>query len=98
MSFVLIYHSVLAAIASGNATRGGIAGYVGRKAADIGHPLTVLEGSQLIVREADPLRAGRSYYRICEPLNGGAGFDDALRGAAAADPLVQLVGLAELYR
>ncbi len=63
-----IYHGVLAAIADGNHTRGGIAGYVGRKATDIGHVLTVLEDSQLIARETDPFRKGRSFYRIREPL------------------------------
>jgi hypothetical protein len=63
-----IYHAVLSAIASGNATRGGIAGHIGRKSPDIGHPLAVLEDSQLITRDADPFRKGRSLYRICEPL------------------------------
>lgn len=63
-----IYHAVLGAIAAGNATRGGIAGHIGRKSPDIGHPLTVLEDSQLIVREVDPFRKGRSVYRINEPL------------------------------
>jgi AAA+ ATPase superfamily predicted ATPase len=63
-----IYHGVLAAIAAGNSTRGGIASYVGRKSPDIGHPLTVLEDAQLIIREGDPFRKGRSLYRVCEPL------------------------------
>jgi uncharacterized protein len=63
-----LYHSVLSAIASGNAARGGIASHIGRKSPDIGHPLTVLEDSQLITREADPFRRGRSMYRITEPL------------------------------
>jgi uncharacterized protein len=63
-----IYHAVLAAIAEGNNTRGGVASCIGRKSPDIGHPLAVLEDSQLIAREADPFRKGRSYYRICEPL------------------------------
>jgi uncharacterized protein len=63
-----IYHAVLGAIASGNATRGGIASHIGRKSTDIGHPLTVLEDSQLIARETDPFRKGRSLYRITEPL------------------------------
>jgi hypothetical protein len=63
-----IYHAVLGAIASGNATRGGIASFIGRKSPDIGHPLAVLEDSQLITREADPFRKGRSWYRITEPL------------------------------
>jgi len=34
----------------------------------LGHPLTVLEDSQLITRETDPFRKGRSLYRITEPL------------------------------
>ena len=37
-----LYHSVLAAIAGGNATSGGIAGYIGRKSGDLAHPLNVL--------------------------------------------------------
>lgn len=63
-----LYHSVLAAVAEGNATRGGIASYIGRKTADISHPLTVLEDCGLVVREPDAIRTGRSRYRIAEPL------------------------------
>lgn len=63
-----LYHSVLAAVAEGNATRGGIAGYIGRKATDLQHPLTVLEDVGLLVRAPDPFRSGRSGYRITEPL------------------------------
>jgi uncharacterized protein len=63
-----LYHSVLAAVAAGNNTRGGIAGYIGRKAADIGHHLNVLEDSHLLVREPDVFRSGRTVYRIAEPL------------------------------
>lgn len=63
-----LYHSVLAAVAEGNATRGGIAGYIGRKATDLQHPLTVLADAGLLVRDPDPLRSGRSRYRITEPL------------------------------
>jgi uncharacterized protein len=63
-----LYHSVLGAIAAGNATRGGIASHIARKSPDIGHPLAVLEDSQLITRKADPFRKGRSLYRITEPL------------------------------
>jgi AAA+ ATPase superfamily predicted ATPase len=65
---VALYHSVLAAVAEGNASRGGIAGYIGRKATDLQHPLTVLEDAGLLLREPDPLRSGRSNYRITEPL------------------------------
>lgn len=63
-----LYHSVLAAVAAGNNTRGGIAGYVGRRAADIGHHLNVLEDCGLLRREQDLFRSGRSTYRIAEPL------------------------------
>lgn len=55
-------------MAEGNTTRGGIAGYIGRKATDLQHPLTVLEDAGLLARDADPLRSGRSNYRITEPL------------------------------
>lgn len=63
-----LYHSVLAAVAQGNTTRGGIAGYIGRKSVDISHPLNVLEDSHLLARETDVFRAGKSQYRITEPL------------------------------
>ena len=63
-----LYHSVLAAIASGNRTRGAIATYIGRPADTVGHPITVLEDTGMIVRESDALRQARSYYRIAEPL------------------------------
>ncbi|MCO5966932.1 ATP-binding protein [Actinoallomurus soli] len=54
-----LYHSILAAVASGNNTRGGIAGYIGRKSADIGHRLNVLEDCHLLRRDADLFRSGR---------------------------------------
>lgn len=63
-----LYHSVLAAIADGNRTNGAIASYVGRKSADITHPLNVLEDAALISREADVFRRGRWLYRVTEPL------------------------------
>lgn len=63
-----IYHSVLAAIANGNNTNGGIANYIGRKSDQITHPLNVLEDSALISREPDVFRSGRFRYRIVEPL------------------------------
>ncbi len=63
-----LYHSVLAAIASGNTTNGGIANYVGRKSDQITHPLNVLEDCALIAREPDLFRPGRFTYRTVEPL------------------------------
>ncbi|MGA5759292.1 ATP-binding protein [Nonomuraea bangladeshensis] len=65
---MVTYHAVLSAIAAGNATRGGIADHMGRKSPDIGHPLSVLEDSHLIAREADAFRKGRTHYRIREPV------------------------------
>lgn len=63
-----LYHSVLAAIATGHTTRGGIADYVGRKSSDLAHALNVLEDAALIRREEDPLHARRSTFRVTEPL------------------------------
>lgn len=63
-----LYHSVLAAIASGNTTNGGIASYIGRKSDQITHPLNVLVDCALVTREPDLFRPGRSRYRIVEPL------------------------------
>jgi uncharacterized protein len=63
-----LYHSVLAAIAEGNTTRGGIAGYLARPSTDLAHPLGVLEDAGLIAREPDLFRGNRSAYRIGEPL------------------------------
>lgn len=63
-----LYHSVLAAVANGNSTRGGIASYIGRKVTDIGHHLHVLEDCGLLRRDPDLFRAGRSRYRVAEPL------------------------------
>ena len=63
-----IYHSVLAAIATGSTVNGAIANYTGRKSDQIAHPLNVLEDCALIAKEPDLFRAGRSRYRIMEPL------------------------------
>jgi hypothetical protein len=63
-----VYHSVLAAVAEGNGTRGGIAGYLQRKATDISHHLAVLADAGLLARDVDAFRPGRSVYRISEPL------------------------------
>ena len=63
-----LYHSVLAAIAGGNNTNGGIANFIGRKSDQITHPLNVLENCALIAREPDMFRPTRARYRIVEPL------------------------------
>ncbi|GII91728.1 AAA family ATPase [Sinosporangium siamense] len=63
-----LYHGVLSAIAEGNHSRGGIAGYLGKKSTDLGHPLTVLEDVGMITRDADAFHGKRSAYRIAEPI------------------------------
>lgn len=63
-----LYHSVLAAIASGSTTRGRIASFMGRKSGDLAHPLTVLEDCGLVVRQPDAFRDNRTTFRIAEPL------------------------------
>jgi uncharacterized protein len=63
-----LYHSVLAAVADGNHTRGGIANYVGRPDDVLGHPLAILEDSGFLVREEDAFHTARYRYRIAEPL------------------------------
>lgn len=63
-----LYHSVLAAVADGNASRGGIATYVGRQATEVSHPLAVLEDAGLLAKEPDVFRSARPAYRITEPL------------------------------
>ncbi|MEV4076423.1 ATP-binding protein [Nonomuraea fuscirosea] len=63
-----LYHTVLAAVAEGNRTRGSIAGRIERKATDISHHLTVLADAGLLTVEPDAFRRNRSTYRITEPL------------------------------
>ena len=63
-----LYHAVLAAIAEGNTTRGGIAGYLERKSTDLAHPLGVLHDAGLITHETEAFKKNRSAYRIAEPL------------------------------
>lgn len=63
-----LYNGVLSAVAHGNHTRGGIAGYLGRKSTDLGHALSVLEDVGMICREADAFHGKRSAYRITEPI------------------------------
>lgn len=63
-----LYHSVLAAIATGNRTNGGIASFVGRQSAEITHPLNVLADCALIAREPDMFRQRRWTYQVTEPL------------------------------
>lgn len=63
-----LYNSVLAAIANGNTSRGGIANYLGRLPSDLSHPLTMLQECEFIVREPDVFKDNRTTFRIVEPL------------------------------
>lgn len=63
-----LYHSVLAAIATGSTTRGAIASYLARRSGDMAHPLTVLQDAGLISVEPDGLRGNRTGFRIDEPV------------------------------
>jgi AAA+ ATPase superfamily predicted ATPase len=63
-----LYHSVLAAIADGNTTRGNIAKYIGRKSGDLAHPLNVLMDCGLVYRRSDAFRENQATYEIAEPL------------------------------
>jgi uncharacterized protein len=63
-----LYHSVLAAIADGNATRGGIATFIGKKSGDLAHPLNVLIDCGLVYRQPDAFREKQTTYEIDEPL------------------------------
>lgn len=63
-----LYHSILAAVAGGRATRGGIADYVGKPSGDLGHYLSVLEDAGLLHLERDELRPTKVLYAIAEPL------------------------------
>jgi len=68
MHHTALYHAVLAAIADGNTTRGGIATYLQRKSTDLAHALGVLQDSGLLSYHRDAFRKNRSAYRIAEPL------------------------------
>jgi AAA+ ATPase superfamily predicted ATPase len=63
-----LYHTVLAAVAEGNVTRGAVANRLERKSTDISHHLTVLKEAGLLRPEPDAFRARRTRYDIIEPL------------------------------
>jgi hypothetical protein len=63
-----LYHSILAAIASGRTRTGEIAAALARPQTALAHPLRVLEEVRLIAREEDTFRRRRAVYRVAEPL------------------------------
>ena len=87
-----LYHSVLAAVAEGNNTSGGIASYIGRKSNEVAHPLRVLEDCRLLIKEPDLFRSGRARYTLgpCTPDRAGLACRaaDALRVGAICSQLL----------
>ncbi|GAA3372686.1 hypothetical protein GCM10020367_28640 [Streptomyces sannanensis] len=63
-----MYHSVLAAVATGHHTAGTIADTVGHRTTDVTHPLTALTRCGLLTATPDAFRVHRTVYRIAEPL------------------------------
>lgn len=63
-----LYHSVLAAIASGEHKPSSIAGRIGRPLSALPHVLSVLAGAGLIERHVDMFRSNRTTYEITEPI------------------------------
>lgn len=63
-----LYHSVLAVLADGHTSRGGIASRLERSSNELAHPLAVLEDTGFVTRSEDAFRKTRPVYRIAEPI------------------------------
>lgn len=63
-----LYHSVLAAIATGRTRTGEIASTLGRPQTALAHALQVLEELRLIRRQEDAFRTRRATFHITEPI------------------------------
>ncbi len=63
-----LYHSVVAAIATGQRSQSGIASALGREARAVQHPLMALEEAGFVARMDDALRERRPIYRIADPI------------------------------
>ncbi|MBA3877473.1 MAG: hypothetical protein C0498_11185 [Anaerolinea sp.] len=68
MSNRALYRSIIASIAGGNATKGGVARDLGRNEGSLDHPLRQLERARFVVRDHDLLRPNRPLLRIADPL------------------------------
>ncbi len=68
MSDRALYRSIIASIAGGKATKGGVANELGREEGLLDYPLGQLERAQFIVRDHDLLRPNRPLLRIADPL------------------------------
>jgi len=63
-----LYHSVVAAIASGNTNQAAVAQALGREQRSVQHPLRALEDAGFVVATDDALRSRRPIYRIADPI------------------------------
>jgi len=60
--------SIVAAVARGSATSGGIANSLGRPATSLAHPPSTRERAPVLVREEGLLAQRRPWSRIADPL------------------------------
>jgi uncharacterized protein len=63
-----LYHSVVAEIAKGQSTQGGIAKGLAREQPAVQYPLAALEESGFVVRSDDVLRDRRPIYTLADPI------------------------------
>lgn len=63
-----LYHSVLAAIATGATTPARVAAALGRPERSLAHPLSVLESGGFVVRDDDVLLQRRPVLRVADPI------------------------------
>lgn len=63
-----LYHSVVAAIASGDSSQGAIARRLGREQRSVQHPLRALEEAGFVLATDDALRSRRPIYRLADPI------------------------------
>jgi len=68
MSDRALYRSIIASIAGGKATKGGVANELGRDEGQLDYPLGQLERAHFINRDHDLLRPNRPLLRIADPL------------------------------
>lgn len=63
-----LYHSVVAAIASGKTNQTAVAQALGREQRSVQHPLRALEDAGFVTATDDALRSRRPIYRIADPI------------------------------
>lgn len=63
-----LYQTIVAAVATGTSTRGGLAGVLGRPSSALEHPISQLERSRMVFRDEDLLRSNRPLLRVADPI------------------------------